>query len=215
LHRRTLGYDIRLRPSGISAPDWTGKRRERYLLRPEIPWPFSVDRNVWEALFSYREQEGLDDRWPTLAVKPAEFPHQVLELWQDLAAMEGCGQRLLLESGAEIRVDLLTVTPWQDFESWSFLADFQEPKTERDDLWQSLGFDIADEGFTSGLTNCGYGEERFEWRARWASLLNEHGLPERIGDAFALCAEMDKRVEEHAPFFVFELHQLRSVGQFQ
>jgi hypothetical protein len=150
-----------------------------------------------------------------LAVKPRDYPHEILDLWQDFAAMEACAGERLLRAGVEIRIDLITLTPWREFKCWEFLADYPEPKTDHEDLWQSLGFDIAGELSLSGLSNCGYDEGRFEWRTRWASALNEHGLVNRLEDAFALCTEMDKRVEEHAPFFVFGFYQLPSAAYLQ
>lgn len=122
--------------------------------------------------------------------------------------MQACAGSQLLSVGIEIRIDLLTDAPWQTWERWNFLTDYPEPKTEPEIAWETLGFDISDDLRPSGLSNCGYDEEVFEWRARWGKALNEHGLVNRIEDAFALRAEMDKRVEEHAPFSVFQIWQL-------
>jgi hypothetical protein len=87
--------------------------------------------------------------------------------------------------------------------------------TEPEIVWESLGFDISDDLGPSGLSNCGYDEEVLEWRSRWRSALNEHGLVSRVQDAFVLRAEMDKRVEEHAPFTVFQIWQLPSYARIQ
>lgn len=215
MHRRALGYDLRLKPTGNAAPDWSLRRRQTFLLRPEIAWPLSVDESVWDSLFRPPGYKGIGVGWPTLTVEPRDYPHQILGLWQDIRAMQACAGSQLLKAGIEIRIDLLTDTPWQTLERWEFLADYPEPMTEPEIVWESLGFDISDDLGPSGLSNCGYDEEVLEWRSRWRSALNEHGLVSRVQDAFVLRAEMDKRVEEHAPFTVFQIWQLPSYARIQ
>jgi hypothetical protein len=138
-------------------------------------------------------------------VKPESFPHTVLNLWQDFSAMMAISGIELLKIGLPVRVDLLMPTPWQEVERWGFLADFAEPSFGTANDWRSLGHDVCDESFCSGLTNCGYDEERAEWRIRWAPKLNDHGLLAGVGDAFEFCAATDLRVSEHAPFYVLDL----------
>lgn len=70
----------------------------------------------------------------------------------------------------------------------------------------TLGFDVADSGWTSGLSNCGYWPaEVAQLRALWRGRLNDHGLLVSYEAAEEFRASCDKRVPEHAPFFVFEL----------
>jgi hypothetical protein len=69
--------------------------------------------------------------------------------------------------------------------------------------WRFVGYDVADEGNISGLSNCGYTElEAAALRPAWASKLNEHGLFLELDVALAFRSLTDQRVVEHAPFFV-------------
>ncbi len=74
------------------------------------------------------------------------------------------------------------------------------------DDWKLLGYDVADHGLTSGLSNCGYDTtEKPDWQRRWVRRLNDHGLLTTIDDAEAFAEACDARVSEHAPFFVYGL----------
>lgn len=76
-----------------------------------------------------------------------------------------------------------------------------------------LGFDVADAGLTSGLTNCGFGQsERSTLRASWAPGLNEHHLFVDVEQAFAFRGLAGGRVPEHAPFFVYALYLIADVA---
>ena len=78
-----------------------------------------------------------------------------------------------------------------------------EGETER------LGYDVADEVMTSGLSNCGYSnKEREVVRPRWASRLNRFHLFDDDDAALQFKVLSDARVPEHAPFFVFGIYRL-------
>jgi hypothetical protein len=78
-------------------------------------------------------------------------------------------------------------------------ADMVSPNNE----WQFLGYDIADSAFTSGLSNCGYinGEQKYTSQG-----LNEHHLFINVEDALRFKEYSDRRVKEHAPFYVYGLY---------
>jgi hypothetical protein len=72
----------------------------------------------------------------------------------------------------------------------------------------SLGYDIADAALISGLSNCGYEPaEKEELENKWSSRLNQYGLLSTIEDAVELREITDRRVPEHAPFWIFEVLQ--------
>jgi hypothetical protein len=72
--------------------------------------------------------------------------------------------------------------------------------------WRFLGYDIADAGDISGLSNCGFeGRELERLRPTWAPRLNDHGLFSDISDAVSFRSATDQRVREHAPFQVYGL----------
>ncbi|MBJ6765061.1 hypothetical protein JGU66_30225 [Myxococcaceae bacterium JPH2] len=79
------------------------------------------------------------------------------------------------------------------------------PPSKTED-WTLLGYDVADAGLTSGLSNCGYRpSELAQLRASWAAQLNGHHLFEEFGSALAFRDVTARRVPEHAPFFVYAL----------
>ena len=74
-------------------------------------------------------------------------------------------------------------------------------------VWPLLGFDVADHGRLSGLSNCGYDSLTVDvWRARWGPLLNDSHLFDNRKAADEFRAVTDARVDEHAPFLVYGLY---------
>jgi len=74
-----------------------------------------------------------------------------------------------------------------------------------------LGYDVADQVMTSGLSNCGYtDEEKRRLRPTWGGLLNEHHLFDQVDLASEFRRITAERVQEHAPFFVFGIYMLLS-----
>jgi hypothetical protein len=72
-----------------------------------------------------------------------------------------------------------------------------------------LGYDIADDVFLSGLSNCGYTDaEKAALRPRWAARLNRFHLLDQVDAASEFKALTEARVPEHAPFFIFGLYLL-------
>ena len=47
ISERLVGFDART----IVVPDWLQKRRDEYLLRPEVEHPCSADEMVWPSIF--------------------------------------------------------------------------------------------------------------------------------------------------------------------
>ena len=78
-----------------------------------------------------------------------------------------------------------------------------------DEHWDRLGFDVADEGFLSGLSNCAFKDavERAAIRAAYGQRLGSSHLFQEGKDADDFRIDCDARIPEHAPFFVFALYQ--------
>ena len=80
---------------------------------------------------------------------------------------------------------------------------------EVEDESRLLGYDIADDVFLSGLSNCGYtDEEKTELRSTWVGRLNRFHLFDQVDVASEFKALTEARVPEHGPFFVFGLYLL-------
>jgi hypothetical protein len=71
--------------------------------------------------------------------------------------------------------------------------------------WKCLGFDVADGGRISGLCNCGYGGSEADQFRTWKDKLNAHGLFSVLDHAITFVDVTNKRVKEHAPFYVYGL----------
>lgn len=187
---RVYGFDGRVRLDG-SAPDWPPERRAAYLLRPEIKRPVSVDRAVWPP------------------VEPALTPSgAAADYWSNLTDLRAACRTAGLVPDACSIVALSALASDVDL---SRVLELLSPPLEPRSHWHSLGYDVADSGLLSALSNAGFVpgiDDITTLRMRWAPLLNDHGLFSAARDADAFRAFSDLRVSEHAPFFVHEIHSV-------
>lgn len=97
---------------------------------------------------------------------------------------------------------LLEGMPRESRATWRPRAIPVEEETER------LGYDVADEVMTSGLSNCGYSDrEKERIRSTWAGRINAFHLFDDADLALEFRALTEARVPEHAPFFVFGVYR--------
>jgi hypothetical protein len=71
---RVLGYDARV-PRALLAGEWDGARRQRFLLRPDVTIPLSVDTMIWPSLLidTGRLPAGVEPNYETsLAARPEQ-----------------------------------------------------------------------------------------------------------------------------------------------
>jgi hypothetical protein len=211
-----LGFDAREWWLDVER-EWDASRRERYLLRQDTGKPLATDTAVWPSIFG----EGLpDSERERLGLHDASLPEwrgSNLPLWDDLERMRG--GLTSLGSAREAPHQVIAVSWCWDGRppegSWQG-GPYREPTVPpaREASWRLLGYDIADGGFISGLTNCGYtGAGVQELRGQWAGHLNEHHLFGALEQALAFRALTERRVPEHAPFFVFGLWLIEAVGE--
>lgn len=191
---RLIGFDIRPEPQ---TPDslWDDERRSTFLLRDDVSRPLSVDQQVWASSLP----EAAPNQW-----------HGVLNHWSDLDALSGVARSLGLATQPLTCFIAVTIV-------WALLSNAEryDWATKRLDQtapaslgpeWQVLGYDVADQWLTSGLSNCGYvGSERAEWRSRWANRINGAHLFDDPAEAGLFAKATNERVSEHAPFFVYGL----------
>jgi len=179
------GSDIRVNPR-LPDPSWDADRRGRYLLRPEIVRPLSVDRSVWAR--PEGAGQGVGDPLPWIWVE------EVRRRWTSSRGGSGGGWVV-------IAIGVVAV----DVEARDHLAtDWGiDTELEVDSAWRFLGHDVVDEGNISGLSNCGFDDAGLgSLRAAWASRINDHGLLADLSDAISFRLMTDRRVAEHAPFHV-------------
>lgn len=175
------GYSIRsLSPDA----DWEG-RRENFLIRPEILLPKSVDYNAWEEVV-HNEVDTTAGRLP-------------LPCWNDREAMRVAFHHAKYkDESIELTIGI-------------HLNSDEETNISRDDRLHTadlflLGYDIADDGLTSALSNCEYSApEMIVARNMFAPFINDHGLIDNMENALRFRDYSSTRVPEHTPFFVYSL----------
>lgn len=211
MNRYLLGYDLRLAFPDFVEAYWDRRKREVFLLRPEIAAPASVDPMIWPSVFRYSHlypTPALTEHQGAIEIEPTDFEHCVTCLWPRLGPMMACFH------GHGLDVPTVPVAIVLHAEDAKARADHQIAVLDDERLraappdgWTLLGFDVADSGFTSGLSNCGYkAAEKPDWQRTWSHRLNDHGLLKTVDDAEAFAAASDARVPEHAPFFVYAIY---------
>jgi len=205
-----LGYDIRLEYSEFADGHWDAEKRAVFLLRTEIVSPASVDSWIWPSVFRCRHLYPTPTLTPhqgVIEIEPTNFEHSVTCLWPDLDAMNACyADHTLAIQTVPLAIVLLGEDERVHSNHSVAVLDADRMSADPPYEWTLLGYDVADHGLTSGLSNCGYSAaEKPEWQQRWAPLLNDHGLLPTIDDAGAFATASDARVPEHAPFFIYGL----------
>jgi hypothetical protein len=201
-----LGYDLRKCGGEYLDGFWLTKRRREYLLRPGVHWPLSVDALVWPSFFDltsraeYRSAE-------TIGVAPTTTVQLGVKLWDDRTAMEHAFREYADDRTCFVRV---AVELWLDHSlgedpEWNFLDGSLPTADSEIREWTPIGYDIADRYVLSGLMNCGYSEEQHVDLAGWSGRLNDFGLFDERELATEFRRLTEKRVPEHAPFFVYRL----------
>jgi len=176
----TIGFDLR---SIVPDPNWTVDRRTRFLLRRDVPSVRSVDPLVW--------------------VRPLELPPspKVMGLWSNLSGLFVAARALERASAVAVQITVLG----EDGRT----AENVDPIVPAVEKYDPVGYDVADRGLLSGLTNCGYTpDDAASLAPVWAPLLNEWHLFDNPEDATAYASITAKRVPEHAPFFAYGIYQL-------
>jgi hypothetical protein len=176
------------------AKAWTPERRRDHLLRSDVAKPLSVDALVWPSVFHELPVYGSGGI--------------VADLWDDLGEMRAALAERRPPAHRIVAVSWLTDDPGAK----GGPRHGTREATPRDlgAEWELLGYDVADGGCLSGLSNCAYSPfERAELAPAWGPKLNAAGLLADAEDAFLYRAVTDRRVSEHAPFFVWALRALR------
>lgn len=181
-----VGFDAREMSRDLGEL-WPPERRALYLLRLEVEKPLSVDRAVW----------------PTVLAKPAG----PLGLWESDDAVNRELRRQGSPDAYWIVSLALHTAGLSDIERRTWTPFLVSVDPDLCDSWTLLGYDVADLALTSGLMNCGYDGKQVEGlRTKWGPKLNASHLFSTADAAQAFARMTDKRVPEHAPFFVYGLY---------
>jgi hypothetical protein len=210
-----VGYDVRRGVSPFLLGLWDDDRRDEFLLRPDVRYPFSVDRFVWPSRF----QLGPDNPYPfpqqadtiVIDLATANQHFQLFDLWDDLVKMLG-PYRSSPEGDYGIAAGLVCPEHYPSGSGfvrddwWRAIHGSPISPAKPQDGWKLIGHDVANSGYTSSVSNFGtLAGERGAMRKNWGGSINEYGLFETIGDAMRFCADSNVRLASDGPFFVFEL----------
>jgi hypothetical protein len=211
---KLIGYDVRRSPVSLAPFRWDPPTREQFLLRPEVKCPLSVDKSVWPSRFF--TPGAVLDFGDEIRPDPVRGnPYFVaFDLWNELDEMlaayvpgmpDDCGIALgLLVPEDEAGIRREERDPW-----WSLATQIPTRPSDVGANWASLGFDVANSGFLSALSNCGSPEKELaQLRARWATHINDKGLFLSASEAEAFCIDANVRVAPDGPFHVFEVFLL-------
>ena len=208
MEERLLGFDVReLDQSAL----WDVATRELFLLRVDVTQPLSVDTLIWPSVFDTGQGIGLPqthrERLYLAGIPLPSWIGPNAGLWDDLDRM----RQYLAASLSHPHPHVVLAVSWISDNSFADAAPAGpslEPVTPplRDVSWRLLGFDVADGSMLSGLSNCGYSpDEAAGLRPASRSSLNGNHLFADVADALRFKHLADKRVPEHAPFFVYGL----------
>ena len=200
-----LGFDAR----PPEPPAWDERRKRGFLFRPEAVKPLSIDIGVWPSSFSSKGVARpawvgiFDPLWESLG-RLREAVRDAGNLLGE-TSLAAFGRITGVASAAELAVletQLRGVHP--DGTPGELPATIADPSTIQPG-WTFLGYDVADLWGLSGLMNCGFLPELEDvdaLRLRWGPKLNRFHLFDSLEDARELKDLSNRRVAEHAPFFV-------------
>ncbi|HZT44456.1 MAG TPA: hypothetical protein VFA07_19990 [Chthonomonadaceae bacterium] len=215
IENRLLGFDAR-----VVAFDQTSRMRDMFFLRLDIREPRSTDDLVWPSVFDTRQGIGMTEaerqQWGFVGLKVPSWIGPNNGLWEDLERMRD----FLAENTSEVRQPYMEIAI-SCFSDDGFLlaalygGPYLEPTmpARPETSWRLLGFDVSDGSLISGLMDCAYTESELAvLREPWSSHLNEYHLFTDVAKALKFCKLTDKRVPEHAPFFVYGLWEIESIS---
>ena len=181
-------YGYSIRTLDIDS-DWTQKRREEFLLIPDVEVPKSVDSNVWQEISSQMVE--------------TNFGKMPLPQWGDREKMLlSCDYRPSMTDMAELTI--IVFVDDDEIPPEYIVANDIEPIESC--AGHFIGYDIADEGLTSSVSNCGYSEAEIVFaKSNYAEKINKHGLFDDLLVANSFLEYSLRRVPEHSPFYVYGL----------
>jgi hypothetical protein len=193
---RLIGFDAREMWQEFHIA-WSQERKENFLLRQDIKKPLSTDTMVWPSVFDEVGELAPPYNWRG-------------SLWDGLEVMRGFMKARPITTHLTFWMIGITLVSGefeagQEEMGYPTLPALDLPAESED--WTLLGYDVSDHSLLSGLSNCGYLErEKQRFRKRWARHLNRYHLFGEVDPAVEFKAITDRRIPEHAPFFVYGLY---------
>jgi len=212
-----IRFDVRLHKDDYPPDFWNESHRDQFLLSPEIEWPLSCDPLVWPSVFfSKIFRNEVTGACGSIEVDPDVDDGNY---WLNLEQMKTHYEthKLPGTKGVLVAFHLFTEKiPDDGVILYSVSNGIQcgiivNPTTPKlcPEGSEFFGYDVADAAWISGLSNCGYSsDEKRVLRKQWGSRLNSLGLLDTLDDALEFRRLSDKRVAEHAPFWIYGITRL-------
>ena len=183
-----IGYSVNIINSD---PDWTRERRLQFLIDPHIRLPKSVDSGVWEESYDcfdeISEQESMDNY-----IK-----------WRDKERLIDLTGYSITEKNRVLTASYLHFLDYVPTEAWAM--EYRSETIDENLIF--IGYDIANGGTLSGLSNCGYDDISLEYcREYYLQHLNQHGLFESFEVASDFMSYTNQRTPADSPFYVYSLY---------
>lgn len=198
---KLIGFDARVSRDKLKQV-WPNQRRTRYLLNDQCEHPLSVDFVTWPSLFdngaigaglipTHKAELGLVGL-PIPSWTGVNFP-----FWDNLETLRQSAQ----DAGPDFEI----IKVYRCGAQWE-QNDFDE-KVEREfnEGWAWCGFDTADEGYNSCLTNTAASFVTDELRRNWSHKLNLNGLFFKENEALQWAQICNRELIEVPLLFVYAL----------
>jgi hypothetical protein len=191
-----LGFDLRKPLRACTDSGWPERRRARFLIRPEILCPASVDRGVWPP-----------------AIENSSSGGNPLNLWNSVSEILAAGPTVVsAEAESPTLIEIGAVPDERSSRYWHdvFYGYLRQEEGKAIAMEaEDLGYDVADRYLLSGLSNCALSaEELEELRKTWAHRINPLGVFDKVSDAASYVNTCDLLIPEHAPFSAYRIRRL-------
>lgn len=199
----SLGFDVRMRAADYAQKIWTPEHRASYLLRRDVEWPLSIDRSVWPSFLQnyYFDATGNRIANPRFAGQSIASLENEFGLLPNLNLVR---QAADIHHGVGLGVEVI-YRESKEINLFNGVEASAIPSSA-----EVLGFDVATPAPISGLCNCGYDPSEIQQlRDEWENKLNEYGLLGSVEHARHFKEMTNKRVPEHAPFYLYKLFRLK------
>ena len=212
MSQRLVRFDVRLDKNDYVTTFWDGDHRNRFLLKPGVEWPLSVDPLVWPSVF-YSEifRQGTKLPYGSIEVPPSTDDSHY---WRNLAEMRSYYEKHKgpTSRGVPVALQIFSENDLVSDELTLVFGDSTNPG-EPPPNSELLGFDVADLSGISALSNCEYSREDNErLRPVWEPRLNVFGLLTTLQYAAEFRRLSDSRVPEHSPLWVYGIWRLHLPG---
>jgi hypothetical protein len=217
METKVIGFDVRFGFEDWGKRKWDEGFKEKFLLKPDLKWIFTVDKMVWPSYFVSASDAGIfgDDMMEDSVVMDAE---DLTESWLNLSRdekgmLEDFKSELPDKKGIAVGVELVLEKPLAKYDFWKGKIDSNKySQLKIPEHYCFLGFDVADQEYLSGLCDGGFTKDEIgKYIPEWRERINEFGLFGDVEHALKYRKLMDKRAPDYEPFYVYGLYAERDV----